>query len=236
MERIIDENLEKLKTRLIKMCSLVDEQVDMAIRAVNEENPELAKMVIDRDAKVDKYDLKIDKICLKLFALSQPVAMDLRLIMSSVTINSNLERIGDIAVNIAENYLRLKQKPDFFNRTKFQEMANLLKEMLRNSIDSFIQQNADLAEKVIQTDKLLDNLNSENYQILISIMKENPANIDAAVEFLGMSRQMERIGDHTTNIAEDVYFIVKANLIKHKYEKYIFAEQQDEADDSEEIV
>jgi len=103
MERQFEQQLEKLKTRILKMCSLVDEQVDLAIRAIDEENPALAEIVLEKEKKVDKYDIKIDKICQKIFALNQPVAMDLRLIMSALTINTNLERMGDIAVNIVEN-------------------------------------------------------------------------------------------------------------------------------------
>jgi phosphate transport system protein len=228
MERLFDIQIEKLKTRLIKMCSLVDEQVEFAIRSVEEENIELAQLVVDRDKKVDKFDVKIEKICQKIFALNQPVAMDLRLIMSSLTIDNNLERIGDIAVNIAESFLILKKKPAFIGRTKFMEMSKISKEMVKDSIDAFIENNAKLAQKVIKTDDLLDELNRENHKILIEIMKEKAAYIEPAVSLLVTSRQMERMGDHATNIAEDVYFIVEAQLIKHKYEKYLMSDEEDE--------
>ena len=233
MERLFDIQIEKLKTRLIKMCSLVDEQVDFAIRAMEEENIELAQLVMDRDKKVDKYDVKIEKICQKIFALNQPVAMDLRLIMSSLTINNNLERIGDIAVNIAEAFLILKKKPEFIAKTKFSEMAKVAKEMVKDSIDSFIENNAKLAHKVLKTDDILDELNRENHEILINLMKENPAVIEQAVSLLVTSRQMERMGDHATNIAEDVYFIVEAQLIKHKYEKIMLDDDSDDDADTE---
>jgi phosphate transport system protein len=228
MERLFDIQIEKLKTRLIKMCSLVDEQVEFAIRAMEEENIELAQLVVDRDKKVDKFDVKIEKICQKIFALNQPVAMDLRLIMSSLTIDNNLERIGDIAVNIAESFLILKKKPVFIDKTKFMEMSKIAKEMVKDSIDAFIENNAKLAQKVIKTDDLLDELNRENHKILIEIMKEKVAYIEPAVHLLVTSRQMERMGDHATNIAEDVYFIVEAQLIKHKYEKYLMSDEEDE--------
>ena len=228
MERLFDIQIEKLKTRLIKMCSLVDEQVEFAIRAMEEENIELAQLVVDRDKKVDKFDVKIEKICQKIFALNQPVAMDLRLIMSSLTIDNNLERIGDIAVNIAESFLILKKKPGFMDKTKFMEMSKIAKEMVKDSIDAFIENNAKLAQKVIKTDDLLDELNRENHKILIEIMKEKVAYIEPAVHLLVTSRQMERMGDHATNIAEDVYFIVEAQLIKHKYEKYLMSDEEDE--------
>ena len=228
MERLFDIQIEKLKTRLIKMCSLVDEQVEFAIRSMEEENIELAQLVVDRDKKVDKFDVKIEKICQKIFALNQPVAMDLRLIMSSLTIDNNLERIGDIAVNIAESFLILKKKPAFIDKTKFMEMSKIAKEMVKDSIDAFIENNAKLAQKVIKTDDLLDELNRENHKILIEIMKEKVAYIEPAVHLLVTSRQMERMGDHATNIAEDVYFIVEAQLIKHKYEKYLMSDEEDE--------
>lgn len=231
MERLLDEHLEKLKTRVIKMCSLVDEQVQFAIKSFEDENLELAQSVIDRDRKVNKYDVKIDKICQKIFALAQPVAMDLRYIMSSLTINSNLERIGDIAVNIAENVVLIQKKPEFFHDTKLEEMFNLTKRMLKNSIDSFIGGNPELAKEVILTDDVVDRLNAENHQILKSIMKQSPENIEAAVALLVISRELERLADHATNIAEDVFFIVEAQMIKHKYEKYIFGEDDSDNED-----
>jgi len=231
MERILDEHLEKLKTRVIKMCSLVDEQVQSAIRAVEEENLELAKEVIEKDTKVDKYDNKIDKICQKIFALTQPVAMDLRLIMSSLTINSNLERIGDLAVNVAEYAIMIKKKPDFYNQTKLEEMFKVVKQMLKDAIDSYIGGNETVAKSVIETDDRLDKLNFDNHKILIEIMKQNPDNIEPAVSLLVMSRQIERLGDHCTNIAEDVFFIVEAHLVKHKYEKYLFGDEKEDVED-----
>ncbi len=231
MERLLDEHLEKLKTRVIKMCSLVDEQVQFAIKAVETDDVELAQAVIDRDKKVNKYDVKIDKICQKIFALAQPVAMDLRYIMSSLTINSNLERIGDIAVNIAENILIIGKKPDFFLNTKLEAMFNLTQKMLKNAIDAFIGGNPELAREVILADDIIDKLNAENHQILKSIMKQSPENIEGAVALLVISRELERLADHSTNIAEDVFFIVESQMIKHKYEKFIFGDEETENDE-----
>lgn len=231
MERLLDEHLEKLKTRVVKMCSLVDEQVQSAIKAVEEENLELAKEVIENDNKVDKYDNKIDKICQKIFALTQPVAMDLRLIMSSLTINSNLERIGDLAVNIAEYIIMIKKRPEFYLETKLEEMFKVGKQMLKDAIDSYIGGNETLARSVIETDDHLDKLNVDNHKILIEIMKQNPDNIEPAVALLVMSRQVERLCDHCTNIAEDVFFITEAHLVKHKYEKYLFGDEKEEEEE-----
>jgi phosphate transport system protein len=224
MERQFETEIEKLKNRVLKMCSLVDEQLESAIRSIEEDNMELAKQVLVLDEKVDKFDVKIDKICQRLLALRQPVATDLRFIMSALTINSNLERIGDLSVNIAENFILMKKKPSFMLTTNFTPMANIVREMIRNSIDSFINNDPKLAQKVIETDKVLDQYNVDNHQILINIMKENKDDIEAAVALLVICRQLERLGDHATNIAEDVYFIVEAQMIKHKYVKYLFGE------------
>lgn len=233
MERQFEIQIEKLKTRLIKMCSLVDEQVEMALKAIDEENSELADLVIGRDAKVDKYDVKIEKICQKIFALSQPVAMDLRLIMSALTIDTNLERIGDLAVNIAENAKEIGKKPDFYEKTHLREMSQVTREMIKNAIDSFIEGNPDLAKKVIETDDKVDEFNAENYTIIKNIMKEKPENVDPGVALLVVSRHLERLADHATNIAEDVFFIVEAQMIKHKYEKIVLSDDEGETENDD---
>ncbi len=226
MERQFEIQLEKLKTRLIKMCSLVDEQVELALKSIDQENMELADLVIERDDKVDKFDVKIEKVCQKIFALNQPVAMDLRLIMSSLTINTNLERIGDLAVNLAENFKEMKKKPGFFDKTKLNEMSALSREMIKDAIDSFIEGDPKLAQKVIESDDKVDELDRENHSLLKEIMKQNPENVEAGIILLGISRHLERLADHATNIAEDVFFIVEAQMIKHKYEKYLFSEEE----------
>lgn len=231
MDRQFELQLEKLKRRILKMCSLVDEQVELAIKVIEEDNSSLIDIVLEKEKKVDKYDLKIDKICQKIFALNQPVAMDLRLIMSALTINNNLERMGDLAVNIVENYKKFGKKPEWISKTNFSKMAELVREMIRNSIDSFIQEDAKLAKKVIETDETLDEYNRENHKILIDMMKENPENIQSGVALLDISKQIERLGDHATNIAEDVYFIVEARMVKHKYEKLFFSEDTEEDED-----
>lgn len=233
MERQFEIHLGKLRTRIIKMSSLVEDQMELAIRSINEENLELTNLIIEREDKINKLDRKIEKTCQKIIALSQPVAIDLRLVLSALTINTNLERLGDLAKNIARSFQNLKKKPLFLNRTKYHEMTIIVKKMIKDAIDSFNNNDAELAKKVIESDVILDNLFAENRKILISIMKENSANIDEALSLLEISRHFERAGDHSTNIAEDVYFIVEAQLIKHKYEKYIYSEiEEDEEEDN----
>ncbi len=213
----IDVQLLKLRRRMIKMCSLVDEQVESALKAVTSEDHELAKKVISLDLKVDSYDLKISRACQKIFALNHPLAVDLRFLMSALTINNNLERIGDIAVNLCENFLLKGKKPLFFDRIKFLDMAQIVREMIQNSIDSFIRMDTTLAKKVIIADKTLDKINVENHKLIIDIMKEESESIDEGVAYMVMCRQLERIGDHATNIAEDVYFIAEARTVRHNY-------------------
>lgn len=231
MERQFEAHLEKLKSRIIKMSSLVEEQLEFAIKAIDDENPKLAELVKEREEKINKLDRKIEKTCQKIIALSQPVAMDLRLVISALTINTNLERIGDLAENISRNYLELSHKPSFIDATKYSEMAKHVKIMIKDAIDSFNNKDAELAKKVIEYDDQIDELFAENRKIVIGYMKEDPQNIDGALAILEICRHFERIGDHATNIAEDVYFIVEAQLIKHKYEKYINTEMEEESED-----
>ncbi|MFZ1292545.1 MAG: phosphate signaling complex protein PhoU [Melioribacteraceae bacterium] len=231
MERQFEIHIGKLRTRIIKMSSLVEDQMELAIRAINEENIELTNLIIEREDKINKLDRKIERTCQKIIALSQPVAIDLRLVLSALTINTNLERLGDLAKNIARSFQILKKKPVFLDSTKFHEMSIIVRKMIKDAIDSFNNNDAELAKKVIEADVNLDNLFAENRKILIAIMKEDANNIDAALSLMEISRHFERAGDHSTNIAEDVYFIVEAQLIKHKYEKYIYSEIEEEDDE-----
>ncbi len=232
MERQFEIHLGKLRSRIIKMSSLVEEQLEFALKSIDEENEQLAELVREREDNVNKLDRKIEKTCQKIIALSQPVAMDLRLVISALTINTNLERVGDLAENIARNYLKIKNKPGFITETKYYEMAKIVKQMIKDAIDSFNNNDPKLAKKVIESDNHLDELFAENRNLLINLMKADPLKIDEALTLLEISRHIERIGDHATNIAEDVYFIVEAQLIKHKYDKFIYSEIEEE-DDSE---
>ncbi len=216
MERPIDIQLEKLRSKLIKMCSLVDEQVDFAIRSIDENKQELAVSVIERELNVDKFDNKIEKTCQKIFALNHPVAMDLRLIMSALKINANLERISDLSVNIARIYTNMGNKPVFFDKLHFTEICKLTKQMLKYAIDSYIYSDAENAKRIIGIDDKLDELVNLDSKRLVEIMKESPLNVEAGLFTFSLLQELERIGDHTTNIGEEVYFIVKAESIRHR--------------------
>ena len=216
MERPFDIQIEKLKTKIIKMCSIVDEQIGHSIDSISKTDKTLADSVIEMEEKVDKFDVKIERICQKLFALNQPVAMDLRLIMSGLKINSNLERMGDLAVNIAKGAKDLDTYPEFMNRLHFNEISQIAREMIKKSFDSFINKDTELAKIVIASDTKLDELVREDSKILTEIMKESPLNVENALIIYSVLQEIERLGDHAANISEEVYFILKAQSLKHK--------------------
>ena len=220
MERPFDIQLEKLKTKLYKMCSLVDEQVEFAIKSLEKVDPELANMVLKRDSKIDKYDDKIERICQKLFALNQPVAMDLRYVMSALKINANLERVGDLSVNIARLSLEISEPVEIYSKINFGEISYLTKFMIKNAIDSFIRIDAELARQVLSTDDKLDELVRTAAGSIIDEMKKNGNFVEQGLKIYSVLQEMERLGDHATNISEEVYFIVKAQSIKHRCDSF----------------
>jgi phosphate transport system protein len=215
MRRHFEDQLDQLRTNLIKMGSLVDEQIDFSIKALHEGNTELARIVIERDAKVDEYDILIDGQCERIFAMTQPVAVDLRLLMSALKMNNELERIGDIAQNIAERAFSLREHLDLVHRTRIFEMADAARQMVKAAIDAFVNNDPILARKVCVNDDIVDTLDREIFQSLVIEMKSTPGNIEPAAHIMILSRHIERLADHATNIAEDVIFLTDAKIIKH---------------------
>jgi phosphate transport system protein len=215
MYQYLEEELDQLKTKIIKMGSLVEEQIEFAFKALFEENLELAKIVIERDDKVDRYDIKIDKHCQRIFALTQPVAFDLRLIMSAMMINSDLERMGDIAVNISERAKPLMGHKDLLLKMKVDEIAGMVQKTVKMSIDSFVNNDPELAKDIIRLDDEVDMLDKEIFQLLVNAMKEDKECIEPCSHIITLVRNIERLSDHATNIAEDVIFLVDAKIIKH---------------------
>ncbi len=221
MERPIDIQLEKLRVKLIKMCSIVEEQLNLALKSFSIENKHLADIVISNDLSVDKYDDKIEKVCQKIFALNNPVAVDLRNIMSALKINANLERISDLSVNIARISKDLYKAPDYFERLNIFDIGKLTKQMLDYSIDAYVHNDADKSVEIIGIDDKLDLMVKNDSITLIKIMKEVSDNIESGILTYSLLQELERIGDHTTNIAEEVYFIVKGENIKHRVKHQI---------------
>jgi phosphate transport system protein len=200
---------------LIRMGSLVEEQIDCAVRAMAESDVALARLVIERDKKVDEFDNAIDQHCMRVFALTQPVAIDLRLLMAALKINNELERIGDIAVNLAERVEPLLPYAGFVKKTPLREMATAAREMVKDSIDSFVNNDPELAKKILISDDAIDSFDRETFNLMIKKMKESPENVEPAAHMMILSRHIERLADHATNIAEDVIFLVNAKIIKH---------------------
>jgi phosphate transport system protein len=215
MERHFERELDELKGTLVRMGGLVDRQLGSACGALFEGDIGRAQEVIEQDREVDALDTLIDRQCMDIFALAQPVAVDLRLLMSSLAINSQLERIGDIAVNIGERVEPLAPHREFLLSTRLSEMADIARIMVRDSLDSFIRGDASLASRVLVSDDVVDRLDGGLFRSLVEEMKERHDRIEPAAHILVLSRHLERLADHATNIAEDVIFIVEAKLVKH---------------------
>jgi len=219
MPRHFEIELDQLRTNIIKMGSLVDEQIDMATIALLESNVERARLVMDRDRKVDEFDNLIDSQCERIFALTQPVATDLRLIMAALKINHELERMGDIAVNIAERAISLQYHLELLRKSRVIEMSSIAREMVKHAIDSFVNNDPELAREILPTDDLVDNLNKTIFHFLVSEMRANPDIIEPAAHIIVLSRHLERLADHATNISEDVVYLVDAKIVKHHAEE-----------------
>jgi phosphate transport system protein len=203
------------------MGSLVEEQIDCGVKAIIDGDESLSTMVIERDKKVDEYDNLVDQQCMRIFALSQPVAVDLRLLMAALKINNELERIGDIAVNLAERVKPLVPFRDFVRETRLKEMATAAREMVKAAIDSFVNNDPGLAKKVLESDDLIDSIDRQMFEQMVSTMKKSKELIEPAVHMVILSRHLERLADHSTNIAEDVIFLVKARIIKHNADEQV---------------
>ncbi len=216
MREHFEQEIENLKTNLIKMASLVDEQVEKVITALETGNVELCKGIKAKDLEIDAYDNLIQTQCENILALFQPVTVDLRFIISALMINNQLERCGDIAVNISQ---RVKKTSEFFpliSEAQIIEMGKQAREMLKNAIDSFINNDSDLANKVIANDEAVDRLNKQTFKFLVDKMKTHPELIEPCAHLIVLTRHVERLADHATNIAEDLVFYVEARIITHK--------------------
>ena len=215
MKEHFAERLENLRRRLILMGSEVEKQIRSAIEALTEGSVEKARSVIARDEEIDRLENQIEEETIQLLALEQPVAIDLRFLVAVLKINNDLERIGDHAVNIAEGAVRLAGKVPFQPAIGLRSMSEMVQRMLRESLDAFIARDAALAKKVIQEDDLLDSKNEGVIRQLLTYMAETPALISHSLELISVSKNLERVGDLATNIAEDTIFIAEAKLVKH---------------------
>jgi phosphate transport system protein len=213
-----EEELQALKQRLLGMGDLVEERVHRAVRSLIERRLDEAERVIASDQEVNSLQIEIDDRCLKLLALQQPMATDLRLITSAMKINADLERIGDQAVNIAENVLKILPQPPLKPLIDIPRMAEIAQKMTRDALDSFVRKDPELARAVLQRDDEVDSLKDQVFRELLTYMMADPGTIQRALALILISRNIERIADHATNIAEDVIFLVEAKDVRHHYQ------------------
>ena len=215
MDTHFQKELEELKESLLKMASLVEEALRNAIQSLVERDSSLAQKTFDVEDRINKMENAIDEMCLRLLALRQPVATDLRFITSAMKINTDLERMGDQAVNIGERAISLNQEPQLKPYIDIPRIAEIAQSMVKDVLDAFVTRNSKLARSVCERDDLVDGLNDQVFRELLTYMMSDPKTTTRAVHLMIVCRCLERIADHATNIAEDVIFMVDALVIKH---------------------
>ncbi len=203
----------------MRMASLVEESIAQSIQGLKEEREDLPREVLAREDEINRLDVEVDTMGLKLLALNQPLALDLRFISSVLRIGRDLERMGDLAVNIAERTLDLIRQPRLKPLIDIPRMADIAQKMVRDSITAFVERNADLAREICRRDDEVDKLNDQVFRELLTYMMEDASTITRAVELILVARHLERIADHATNIAEDVIYYVQGRTIKHHCEE-----------------
>jgi phosphate transport system protein len=219
MERHFHQELKELKEDLLKMGSLVETAIHNAVSGLVSRDSHLAEMTIKEDEKINTREISIEKKCLQLLALQQPMAADLRFIVSTLQIIKDLERMGDQAVNIAERALILNQEPPVKPFIDLPKMATLVESMLKDSLDAFVNRDVKKARNVCEGDDQVDNYNEKIFHELLSIMIKDQTTVSRAVYLILIGRSLERIADHATNIAEDVIYMVEGRVIKHHAEE-----------------
>lgn len=219
MQRHFIAELDALKADLIRMCSFAEEAIAESIRALLERRKEIAEEVTRNDSRINDFEIKIDHSVVDLLALQQPVATDLRFILAASKISNELERIGDHAVNIAESALQIAQLPPLRPLVDIPQMAQITKGMLRDAIDGFIHASPTLCRAVLLNDDIVDNLNKKVVAELVALIRKEPEVVDQALEYIRVSRNLERVADLATNIAEEVIFMAEAQIVKHHLER-----------------
>ena len=209
------EELEMLKTRLLEMGGLAEDRVGGAVDGLVRRDPGAVSRVLEGDAPINRLHIEIDNRCFKMLALHQPMAVDLRAIVSAVKINTDLERVGDLAINIAEAVRRYMRHPPVKKLIDIPRMATLAQSMLRDALDAYVRRDTALAQVVLDADDGLDALKTQVFRELLTYMLQDPATIEPSLDLILISRHLERIGDHATNIAEDVIFMVLAKDVRH---------------------
>ncbi len=209
------KGLEQINKHILSLGTLVEERVGMALKAVETNDAELARRIIKIDYEIDEMEVEIEEECLKILALHQPVAVDLRFLIAVIKINNDLERIGDQAVNIAErvDVIAKRDLTDFF--FDYSAMGEMAQSMLKMSLDALVNMDAELAFEVVRMDDEVDQIKKDAYDRIKEKMTENPDKIGYLINLLLISRHIERLADHTTNIAEEVIYLIEGEIVRH---------------------
>ena len=215
MQRHFDQDLAHLKRQLLAMGSLVESQIEQALKSLVDRDSDLAVTVIEQDHDVNALDVEIDDLCIQLLALQQPTARDLRFVTTGMKISSELERMGDLAENIAQRALELNVEPQLKPYIDIPRMANWTMRMVKECLDSFVNSDPALARKVCTDDDFVDDLNEQLFRELLSFMLENTSTITRAIRLTFVAKSLERIADHATNIGELVVYMVEGKNIRH---------------------
>ena len=215
MQRHFHEELVALKQTLLAMGGLVEDQIRRVMRALLERDDVIAQEVIDRDRQVNTYDIEVDEQCVNLLALHQPAAGDLRFITTAMKIVTDLERIGDQAVNIAQRALELNREPQLKPYIDLPRMADKAQRMVKESLDAFVARDTALARQVCAEDAEVDALKEQIFRELLTFMMEDPRTVSRAIRVIMISRFLERVADHATNIAEMVIYLVEGKMVRH---------------------
>jgi phosphate transport system protein len=219
MERHFDQELEELKNTLLLMGGRTEAIIQKSVEALTRRDGALARGVFDDDHAIDRLEIDIEERCVSLLALRQPLAADLRSITAALKISNDLERMGDHAVNIATCAVRLAEVPPLKPLVDIPRMAGMASSMLRDALDAFVRRDAVTARRLCRRDDEVDNLNRQLFRELLSYMMEDPATITRAMDLILVARNLERIADLATNVAEEVVFIAEARIIKHHVEE-----------------
>lgn len=215
MHRHFDDELKDLKAKLLRMGGMVEDQIQGALRALVERDSRLAREIIENDRQVNTLDVEVDEDCLRLLALQQPTARDLRLITTAMKISTELERMSDLAENVCERAIELNEEPQLKPYIDIPRMANWALQMVREALDAFVMSDPALARKVTADDDFIDDLTQQLFRELLSFMIENPQTITRAIRITFIAKYLERIADHATNVAELVVYMVEGKIIRH---------------------
>jgi phosphate transport system protein len=215
MHRHFDDELKSLKEKILRMGGIAEEQVQGSLRALIARDSDLARKIIENDRRVNALDVEVDEDCLRLLALQQPTARDLRFITTAMKISTELERISDLAENICERAIELNEEPQLKPYIDIPRMANWSLRMVKEALDAFVTGDASLARKVCSDDDFVDDLTHQLFRELLSFMLENPKTITRAIRITFIAKYLERIADHATNVAELVVYMVEGKIIRH---------------------